>query len=1227
MTQARYDNLVKALRDRVETHPQRIAYRFHPTHGDEQCLTYAELDRRARALAVQLQMSATAGDPVLILCQPSLEYIASFYACLYAQMKAVPLYPPRNNKHIRRIVAVAEDVGINTILTTSSVQEKINTLAFDARWYEHNATIKVDWVSDELADYWVEEFPDGDTIAFLQYTSGSTGTPKGVMVTHANLCANIEIIASNLNPVAQEYHVISWLPPYHDMGLIGGILVAPYYGYTGITMPPEAFVQKPYRWLALISQYPHPAGPTPNFALELCNQKITDEEIATLDLSQWRHIFCGSEPIRHNTLKRFIERFQAAGLVPSSLMPCYGLAEATLLVTCASNRDDLTVIHLDKGALENHTVQVAAADAAGSVTLVSSGRIAGGQAVEICHPETLVPVKAGEIGEIWVAGRSVAAGYWANAPATEETFHAHLDPDAAANYLRTGDLGFFDGPELYVTGRIKDLMIINGKNHYPQDIEYTVAQAHPALVTDGGAAFTVDSGKGEEVVVVLEVKRTHRKGDFEAVYLAIRDAVAREHHLAIAEIVLISPATLAKTSSGKVQRARTRQMYLDGELTVLGRSCVAQAAATPPTREPSRQDATDNDQVVDALIAWIREYAETRVNSRLIDERRSIPPHIALDFGEQGLMGMQIPQAYGGLELNNEQALRIVEQLSAVDLTLAAFVGLNNSLGIRPILNYASEEVKQALLPRLANGRMLASFAITEPGAGSNPRNITATAKDLGDGTWSITGEKSWIGTSAWAGVISVFAKDERGRVTGFAIPQGTPGMRMGPEELTMGVRGMVQNSVLLDDARVSEKYILGRVGDGMEIAQETMSLTRLGFGTIGLGGMRRCAQLMLRYASRRQISTGRLLDNPVALNRLNTLTLRIYALEHYVRGVVRCIDRGVNVPDEALMISKILGTEYLFAATDDLMQLLGGRGYIETNIVPQLFRDARLTRIFEGPTETLYMHLGSGIYHAPQALVAFIEQQLHVPAVAQQLSQFVSTLKATYATTEGMGLDQVKDLQWSYYQLGHVVQWLLLKAVLSGETRQASDHPQHRRAVSWCEGQLAAALTAATEGRDRLAWQATQDAIVEAIGRFADNIGDIEQSAAGEQTQLDEALRRDPAPTLAPATTSPQQQLAPGTPTASAELIAVQDWVGAWLKQHLRLDDSVINADTNFGAVGLDSIQAAELMMDLGDNFAIDIDMSAAWDFPTIGTLSEAVLQLRGANNEVDERKEAVNG
>lgn len=363
----------------------------------------------------------------------------------------------------------------------------------------------------------------------------------------------------------------------------------------------------------------------------------------------------------------------------------------------------------------------------------------------------------------------------------------------------------------------------------------------------------------------------------------------------------------------------------------------------------------------DDLLEWLRSYAKKRINSRLIDERRCIPPYIVLDFGNRGLLGMQVPPKYGGMGLSNQDTLLVLQQLGAIDPTLASFVGVHNVLGIRPLMNYASDQLRDELLPLIATGRELAAFALTEPGAGSNPQAISAKAipDSNSQGGWRLQGNKIWIGSAAWASAINIFVQtfDAEGQylgVSGFVIRQESKGLRQGPEALTMGLRGMVQNAVYLDDVSVNSDHLLGELGSGMKVAQDAMMHGRLCITAASLGGMKRCAQLMLRYAKCRTISTGRLLKNPVTLAKLTDLTESIVAVESLVTRIAKLLDEECYIPVEAYAACKIVGPEFFWQAADSLIQMLGGRGYIETNIAPQLLRDSRILRIYEGPTETL---------------------------------------------------------------------------------------------------------------------------------------------------------------------------------------------------------------------------------------------------------------------------------
>jgi len=406
----------------------------------------------------------------------------------------------------------------------------------------------------------------------------------------------------------------------------------------------------------------------------------------------------------------------------------------------------------------------------------------------------------------------------------------------------------------------------------------------------------------------------------------------------------------------------------------------------------------------DAIITWLREYGDKRVNSFLMDERRSIPPYIVLDFGNHGVLGLQAPKEAGGANLTNRDALRVLIQLAAIDTTLSSFVGVHNALGLRPVLRYGNEVMRNSVLPQLASGRELASFAFTEPGAGSNPRAISATATPDSTGGWKLNGSKKWIGTAAWANYLAVFAHvlDKQGGnrgITAFLVRQGVAGLRQGAEELTMGMRGMIQNTVHLEGVRVGPEDVLGKIGEGMVVAQDIMKFGRLCICAAGIGSMKRCVQLMVRYAAHRPISTGNLIDNIISRDRLTDLTRRIAALDCLVNAFSGWLDEGLEVPEEFYALAKIVGPESLGIAVDHLIQMLGGRGYIETNIAPQLYRDARLLRIFEGPTETMLMFLGSRLASQSQPLTTFLRAYARGSTVVARLAEAAEIVKQRHVS------------------------------------------------------------------------------------------------------------------------------------------------------------------------------------------------------------------------------------
>ncbi len=575
--------LLDLLQSRAEAYGDRTANVFCRDDGERALLSYAQLARRARAIAAQLQQNVPPGERVLLVFPPGLDFIAGFFGCLYAGVLAVPATYPKPRRPMPRLTAIAHDCRPAAVLTTAQTLSTIE-LARSAPELAGLQWIAVDDVPDAAEHDWRPPPVTRDSLAFLQYTSGSTSDPKGVMVSHGNLIYNLEMIRRGFGfgeSVPAESCGVFWLPSYHDMGLIGGILEPLYIGGQSVLMSPASFLQRPLRWLQMMSEYRATTSGAPNFAYELCVQKTTPEQRRQLDLSSWQVAFCGAEPIRPSTLRAFAEAFGPCGFREDAFYPCYGLAEATLIVSGGRGPGRPTIKTVARAQLAQHRVVDASADGDDALPLVGCGEALLEQDVAIVDPHTRRRCGQGQVGEIWIAGPAVARGYWNREHEGAATFDARLADDAAgAAYLRSGDLGFIADGQLYVTGRRKDVIIIRGRNHYPQDLERTAEQAHPALCRSGGAVFALDGQDEEQLVVVHEVDRQFRDSDFDQVIRAVRREIVREHDVDPHAVVLIRQTDLPRTTSGKVQRQFCRQRYLDGDLKTLARWTAASRLAS-----------------------------------------------------------------------------------------------------------------------------------------------------------------------------------------------------------------------------------------------------------------------------------------------------------------------------------------------------------------------------------------------------------------------------------------------------------------------------------------------------------------------------------------------------------------------------------------------------------------------------------------------------------------------
>ncbi len=562
--------LVDLLRQQAEGYRDKIAFRFAPDGVQEEgSLSYADLDRKARAIAADLQRDGAAGRRVLVICRPGLDAVAAYFGCLYAGAVAIPV-----QDQLGRLAVIAPDARAALALADSATQEKLKS-AVDGlgkrplRWLAPDAPI-----ADP--DSWVPPGIDADTTAMLQYTSGSTRAPKGVVLTHANLLANLVAIHQAWGGDDRD-SAVCWLPQHHDMGLIGGVLQSVYVGGTTVLMAPAAFITGPMRWIAAMSRFHATIATAPDFAYSLCVERSTPKERAALDLSHWRTAMNGAEPVQASTLRAFTEAFAPAGFRPQTFVPVYGLAEATLLVSGGSDSPTPVIRHIDRTALgEDRVVEITdakAADRAGTVELVGCGQPRGGLRMVIVDPETRRLRSPDQVGELWISGPSVAHGYRGKPEDTEQVFGGYLAGTGEGPFLRTGDLGFLRDGEVFITGRCRDLIIIRGNNYYPNDIEKTVQDCHLLLLAGRGAAFSMapQPGGSEQLVVVQETRpqQAGEPADFDGVLEAVRAAITRHHGIGPHAVLLVGPGSIPTTSSGKIRRQAARQRFLDGQFQPL----------------------------------------------------------------------------------------------------------------------------------------------------------------------------------------------------------------------------------------------------------------------------------------------------------------------------------------------------------------------------------------------------------------------------------------------------------------------------------------------------------------------------------------------------------------------------------------------------------------------------------------------------------------------------------
>ncbi|MEV0925574.1 AMP-binding protein [Streptomyces spongiicola] len=1000
-----FESFVSALRRRAARKPAHGAVRFS-TGPAEESLTYAELDRAARSAAQWLRGRVATGDRVLVSCGPGTGFLRAFLGCLYAGAVPVPVPLPGGfGRQEARTTAIAADTGARLVLTDAAGLSAVE------RWLEGERTALAGITAAAVesaeragdAEAWAEHTVEPDELCFLQYTSGSTGEPKGVMVPHGALVHNLRLMRDS-----HDWHGgmtwCSWLPAYHDMGLIAMMLAPLYLGGTAVLMSATEFLKRPVAWLRLIARHKADISCAPNFAYDLCVRRLTEEQTAGLDLSHWRYACNGAEPVDAATLARFAERFAGAGFSPHSLLPGYGLAESTLYVSGTPVDEPPTVLRVDTGALAGGLVTEAESRSGGAVQeLVSSG-VVRGLDVRVVDADTGAVLPDGRVGEIWIRGDSVALGYWNRPEETERTFRA-VTADGTGPFLRTGDLGALCDGHLYVTGRLKEMIIVHGRNLYPHDIERELRDLDPAFGDLPAAVFASCPGGSvaEEIVAVQEV---HSRGvpaeTLATLARTARARLAQRLGVRVGGVVLVKPGRIQRTTSGKIRRTLMRALFERAELIVLNEELSPElraafrtqgdaADATPGGRANGVGNSAggvavacgvgrDADEMRVLSVAeggaWdpyaLGRELEVRLGdpgdgrrafshrgSAQADRAEEFPADVCRELDALGLPRWFVPAPFGGELRSAEELSQLIRILARRDFTVA-LGHAKTYLGAVSVWLAGRSEQAGALAARVCEGAVV-SLALTERAHGSDLLAGELRAERTAGG-WRLDGEKWLINNAGRAELVCVLARAEPdGGSRGFSLflvdkARLAPGTwRPLPRVPTHGVRGADISGVAFDGAELPADALVGAEGEGLEIVLKGFQVTRTLCSAMSLGMADHALRIATGFSRTHRLYGRPLAHLPHAARTLAEAYADLLAMEAASLVATRSVH---TLTEELSAVSAVV--KYLVPTLGDevigaLRGLLGARAMLVEDFADGAFqkleRDHRIVGIFDGST------------------------------------------------------------------------------------------------------------------------------------------------------------------------------------------------------------------------------------------------------------------------------------
>lgn len=1241
--------LIDFLIKRSIQYPHKTAFSDVDIDLQETPLTYSEFLFQVKEYAQILKNERIKKDDrCLLIFNQGIEFIIAFLACQWIGAIPVPLNIPGRSKSLDKWENIAKECLPEAIITGKKTASRLVQSLSKSKLLSKIQVIEVEIIASDKTESSFTDQPNIHPTAFLQYTSGSTGNPKGVVVTQDSLIKNSRESKKNMNATPDSVFV-SWLPFYHDMGLILFIVQTIYNGNSLYLMKPEDFMSRPLNWMYALSKWKGTHTGGPNFAYQLVADKLIqlhqelkkNNQQADFSLKTLKMCASGAEPIRFKTICDFqnaISLFEAPDHVIS---PGYGLAEATLTVALNKEGEQVKWLKADKEALKRNIVVIKDSgfmeigrdfdNDENSIYLVGNGQVIDNHEADIISvsnleaelPDSISKINILEpysIGELWYSGPSVTNGYYENEAATDETYFNSVSN--STTYLRTGDLAFKDEDgQIYIVGRIKDLIIIRGLNYYPQDIERTSCYSHPDLRIDGAAAFAMNKDGNECCYLVQELTRSAiLSPKFDEYARAIRNAVLQDHGIAIDTILFVAPMHVPRTTSGKIQRRLAKRTTEINEweniLHISSLNSKVLKNKTTHFKSHIQEDTLKNS------INDLQYFLRTRVDSYTIDERRSIPPYIMTEFSRMGLMGLLISPEDGGLGCNLNQARTIIETISSADLTLGLFVSLHNLLGLHPIAKFAKEEIKEKIVRELATGKGTASFALSEPGAGSNP-NAGKTFAQKNNGYWILNGEKCWVGSSSWASYLTVIAhtQDENGKYLGqsaFLVPQGTPGLQHIEECMTMGMRGTVQGQFILNDVKIPDSHVLGEIGKGAEVLHEVVSMGRIGINSMCIGILKTVLSRSKQWAENRKVNSGYLIDQPMVLKQLNELLWVLEIIETYQSKLVQWKDEGLLLPDMLVSAGKIFSTEETWKGVDFLMQLTAARGYSEHNGIAQLFRDARVLRIFEGPSESLIADLGGRTDENIMETLNFLTYQ-HVAINTKAQTEKIQLTKQQLEQNPTDSDSQ--NRKFARYAFGEILTYQLIVWMCQDDI---SSH-----AKNWLEKKITTITKDALEfNTDLLLKQ-----------RFEKQFNHVlkDHQTIYTQSILNETSIRSPFRDLRAIETqniSEKQDITekvifrattPQTTNSSSinpksinkNVSEVEKWIYNWLEKEAGIERNQFTPFTSFSEYGLDSSLSIRFISDINAHYKIHVEPSIIWSYSTVNELAAYLCEFEIKSSE----------